>query len=288
MSRKKFLVPVLIFIFGYLTPAAGQYDVPYEPSSYEIVGKMLKLGKVTRNDIVYDLGCGDGRIVITAAKEFGARGVGIDIDPVRIKESRENAEKAGVADRVRFIEQNLFSAEIGEATAVMLFLWPEVNLKLRPKLFRELNPGVRIVSHEHSMGDWVSDDTIKVDDEDWNHTIYFWVLPANVSGTWEWTMPGPTGGKQYILRLEQKFQIVKGTLSADGADIPLHDISLEGKRLRFACEATVGNKKETLKFDGMAEGNRIAGDIVSKSLKKNGKGAWKATRDPSTIIPLDE
>jgi ribosomal protein L11 methylase PrmA len=151
MTRRFFFGMMLAFMAGCLNQAAGQYDVPYEPSEYDVVEKMLKLGKVTRNDIVYDLGCGDGRIVITAVKEYGARGVGVDIDPVRIAESKENAKKAGVTDRIRFIEQNLFSADIHEATAVMLFLWPEVNLKLRPKLFRELQPGVRIVSHEHTM-----------------------------------------------------------------------------------------------------------------------------------------
>ncbi|MHB9031271.1 MAG: SAM-dependent methyltransferase [Candidatus Latescibacterota bacterium] len=288
MTRKSFCGLLLVLIFGCLNQATGQYDVPYEPSEYEIVEKMLKLGKVTRNDIVYDLGCGDGRIVITAVKEFGARGVGIDIDPVRIAESRENAKKAGVTDRIRFIEQNLFSADIGEATALMLFLWPEVNLKLRPKLFRDLKPGVRIVSHEHSMGDWQPDGTAKVDTKDWNHVIYLWVLPANVSGTWEWAVSGQDGEKRYVLRLEQKFQMVSGVLSAGGVDIPVRDISLEGKRLRFTIEETIGKKKETVMFDGVADENRIEGDLISRSRKNAGKSAWKATRNPATIIPLHE
>ena len=124
-------------------------DVPYEPSSEEVVRAMIEIAKVGKDDLVYDLGCGDGRIVIAAAQKAGARGVGVDLDPERIKESRENALKANVADRVHFFQQDLFQTEIGKATVVMLYLWPEVNLKVRPKLFRELKPGTRVVSHEY-------------------------------------------------------------------------------------------------------------------------------------------
>ena len=128
-------------------------DVGYMPTPYEIVEKMLSMANVRNNDLVYDLGCGDGRVVVMAAKERGATGVGVDLDPVRIKESEENARKAGVADRVRFFQQNTSSkTEIGEATVVMLYLWPEVNIRLRSKLFAELKPGTRILSDNHDMG----------------------------------------------------------------------------------------------------------------------------------------
>jgi len=131
-----------------------QPDVHWEPTSDEVVTAMLKLGGVKKGDVVYDLGCGDGRIVIAAAKEFGVHGVGIDIDPQRIAESRANAKKAGVTRLVKFIEADLFEADIHEATVVTLFLWPSVNMKLRPKLLKELKPGTRVVSHSHDMGDW--------------------------------------------------------------------------------------------------------------------------------------
>jgi SAM-dependent methyltransferase len=151
-----------------------QPDVHWEPTSDEVVTAMLKLGGVTKNDVVYDLGCGDGRIVIAAAKEFGARGVGIDIDPQRIAESRANAKKAGVTKMVKFIEADLFEADIHEATVVTLFLWPSVNMKLRPKLLKELRPGTRVVSHSHDMGDWPPEQQWDVD----GARLYLWTIPA--------------------------------------------------------------------------------------------------------------
>ena len=150
-------------------------DVRYEPSSPEVVREMLRLAGVTKNDIVYDLGCGDGRIVIAAAKEIGARGVGIDIDPERIKDANENARKAGVTNRLQFRNEDLFEADIREATVVTLYMWPWVNLKLRPKLLKELKAGARVVSHSHDMDDWEPQKTIEVD----GHKIYFWTIPAS-------------------------------------------------------------------------------------------------------------
>jgi ribosomal protein L11 methylase PrmA len=135
---------------------------------------MLKLAGVTKADVVYDLGCGDGRIVIAAARDFGARGVGIDIDPQRIAESQENARTAGVAGRVIFREQDLFEADFREATVVTLFLWPSLNLKLRPKLLKELKPGTRIVSYMHDMGDWAAEKSVDVG----YRQIHLWTVPA--------------------------------------------------------------------------------------------------------------
>jgi len=136
---------------------------------------MLKVAQVTKDDIVYDLGSGDGRIVITAAKERGARGIGIDIDPQRIREAEENARKAGVTDKVRFLQKDLFETDIHEATVVTLYLLPSLNLKLRPKLFKDLRPGTRVVSHSFDMGDWKPDQVIDVD----GRTVYYWVIPKN-------------------------------------------------------------------------------------------------------------
>lgn len=132
-------------------------DVPYVPTSDKAVREMLKLAGVKKSDVVYDLGCGDGRIVISAAKNYGARGVGIDIDPERIKQARENARKAGIENLVQFAENDLFAADIHEATVVTLFLLPHINLKLRPKLLKELKPGTRIVSNTFDMGNWKPD-----------------------------------------------------------------------------------------------------------------------------------
>lgn len=138
---------------------------------------MLKVATVGKDDIVYDLGSGDGRIVITAAKEYGARGVGIDIDPERVAEATANAQQAGVSHLVRFLSQDLFRTNLSEATVVTIYLLPGLNLKLRPKLLAELKPGTRVVSHAFDMGNWVPDKTLEVDGE----RIYFWTFPAGAS-----------------------------------------------------------------------------------------------------------
>jgi tRNA G37 N-methylase Trm5 len=148
-------------------------DVPYVPTPQVVVDKMLEVAAVTKEDVIYDLGSGDGRIVITAAKKYGIRGVGVDIDPQRINEANANAVLAGVADRVKFIEQDLFKTDLKEASVVTLYLLPEVNLKLRPKLWSELKPGTRVVSHAFDMGDWKPEKTIQVA----GRTIYYWVIP---------------------------------------------------------------------------------------------------------------
>jgi precorrin-6B methylase 2 len=157
-------------------------DVPFVPTTEEAVQAMLKLAGVQKSDIVYDLGCGDGRIVVAAAKDFGARGVGIDIDPKRIAEAKENVRKAGVESRVQIKEGDLFEADIREATVVTLFLLPDVNEKLRPKLFRDLKPGTRVVSNTFQMGDWKPEKTVTVGDGDefetyLSHVLYLWTVP---------------------------------------------------------------------------------------------------------------
>ena len=156
-------------------------EVPYVPTTDEAVAAMLKLADVKKTDIVYDLGCGDGRIVIAAAKSFGARAVGIDIDPVRIGEAKENAQKAGVEKLVRFEENDLFKSDIHEATVVTLFLLSSVNLRLRPKLLQDLKPGTRVVSNTFDMGDWRPEKEITVggpDEQSYlSHRLYLWTIP---------------------------------------------------------------------------------------------------------------
>lgn len=152
-------------------------DVPYEPSPPEVVKTMLDLANVGPNDLVYDLGSGDGRIVIMAAKDYGARGVGVDIDPQRIAESNANARRAGVTDRVRFFEGDLFATDYSAATVVTLFLWPNINMQLRPVL-RALKPGTRIVSYVHDLGDWRPDKVVKVQARHGERNVYLWVVPA--------------------------------------------------------------------------------------------------------------
>ena len=154
-------------------------DVPYEPTPQPVVAEIVKLGQIGTNDVVYDLGCGDGRIVIAAAK-IGARGVCVDIDPERIRESRANAENAGVAHRILFLQQDLFDTDIRDATVVFLFLWPEVNLKLRPKLWRELKPDTRVISYVHDMGDWAPQETRNVEGTRGPRKLLLWTIHAGV------------------------------------------------------------------------------------------------------------
>jgi len=193
MSLRRFALVVLVLMTGVVA-AAGQGplapataapdaqqnpplrspDVIYVPTPPEVVQAMLKAAKVGAGDVVYDLGCGDGRIVITAVKDFGAaRGIGIDIDPQRIKEATENLHVAGVGDRVRFLNQDLFETNFSEASVVTLYLLPSLNLKLRPKLLKELKPGTRIVSHAFDMGDWKPEQELDVD----GRTVYLWIVP---------------------------------------------------------------------------------------------------------------
>ena len=148
-------------------------DVPYVPTPPDVVEQMLRLATVHKGDVVYDLGCGDGRIVIMAAEKFGANATGVDIDPERIKEARENAQKAGVTDRVKFVQGDLFTAQIKPATVVTLYLLPSVNEKLKPRLLSELKPGTRVVSHSFDMGDWKPDKTIEVN----GRRVYLCTIP---------------------------------------------------------------------------------------------------------------
>jgi ubiquinone/menaquinone biosynthesis C-methylase UbiE len=155
--------------------AVASAQVPFVRTPKRVVSAMLEIAGVGPNDVVYDLGSGDGRLVVTAAKRFGARGVGIDMDPVRIAEGIASAKAQGVADKVRFIEQDFFEADISEATVVTLYLVPHINLKLRPKLWRELKPGTRVVSHNYDMGDWKPQRKVRVG----LHTVYYWTIPEN-------------------------------------------------------------------------------------------------------------
>ena len=190
MSRRIIRLPVSVLIAAALvgcsagTPPDGaeatapaKLDVIFVATDLEIVNAMLTLANVTRDDIVYDLGCGDGRIVIAAAKEFGARGVGVDLDPRRIREAQANAVRAGIADRVTFRVQDIFDADIQPATVVTLFLSPELNAWLRPKLTSQLKPGSRIVSHRYGIGDWVPERTDTLSIRGTRNHIFLWRVP---------------------------------------------------------------------------------------------------------------
>ena len=291
------ILPCLVMAVGFVfnpiqrvaasQPASGgqekiKLDVHYEPSSEDVVQIMLDMAEVGEKDLVYDLGCGDGRIVIAAAQQRGARGIGVDLDPERIKESLANARRAGITDRVQFFQENLFQTEIGRATVVMLYLYPDVNLKLRPKLFRELKPSTRVVSHSHDMETWEPDQTRTASN---GHKIYFWVMPANVSGTWEWTLPGEKD--RYALTISQQFQKVSASLQLGSAAVPVKELQVRGDRFQFTVERLIQGKKQTLHFAGRVRGHLMEGTAVETTGSSQKQQTWKANRIPASMKPLD-
>ena len=291
LRRILFPLILVIWVLMFLLTAHSQEplpEVPYVPTPEEVVVGMLKMAGVSQNDVVYDLGCGDGRIVITAAKLFGARGGGVDNDPNLIRQSNENARRAGVADRVKFVEQDLFETDIREATVVTLYLLPELNLQLRPKLFRDLRPGSRIVAHEFDMGDWRPDNMAKVDRVKFYYygripyekdtCFYSWVIPAKAEGVWRWTLSTLSGDRDYVLRLAQKFQEISGTVLGGGKEAPIAPARLVGDRLRFTLREDTGKEIVVMQFDGRINGNKIAGHVEVQGGPFAGNHTWAAKR----------
>lgn len=231
-----------------------ELDAPYVPTAEPIVKSMLVLGGVGPNDIVYDLGSGDGRLPIAAVKEFGAKkGVGIDLDPVRVAEAKANAKKAGVEDRVIFHQGDMFEFDFSEATLLPLYLLPEMMLKLRPKML-DMKPGTRIVAHDYALGDWKADKF----ETHGNATLYFWIVPAKVNGTWQWRM----NGKDYSVEINQTYQQVAGTMHADSVKASLDIPMLVGDSLKFEARLQAPNGTQPLAFDGKVNGDSIDATVV--------------------------
>ena len=248
---------------GYAQTGTGEDFVPYSgqpgkdvvwvPSPQELVDTMLNMAKVTPSDFVMDLGSGDGRTVITAAKR-GATAMGIEYNPEMVALALRNAGKEGVSARATFIEADLFKTDLSKATVITMFLLPRINLELRPKIL-DLKPGTRIVSNSFDMGDWKPDQTTNLQDEciSWC-TAYLWIVPAKVSGTWKLD-----NGQ---IRIEQEFQEIFGTLTVSGKDVNFTG-KLDGERINFDAGGT--------EYTGTVSGNTISGT-------RAGGGSWKATR----------
>jgi SAM-dependent methyltransferase len=245
------------------------------------------MANVGKDDILYDLGCGDGRIVITAAQLYGTHGVGVDIDPDRIMESQENAALAKVAHLVRFLEQDLFKTDFHEATVVSLYLLTSVNLRLRPLLLSQLRPGTRVVSHNYGMDDWKPDQSSVVTVNEVSHNVYFWIIPANVSGTWEWTWVENSKKVHYLMELEQQFQRLSAKIKRGNQELDLRDILLTGDKIQFTAEKKEGGKITAMVFTGLASGHTMEGSVEIREGNKLNKKTWKATRNPATMKPLD-
>lgn len=236
------------------SPAAAQddLDVPYVPTPPEVVDEMLRLGDPAPGDTLYDLGSGDGRIVIAAARRWGTTGVGVELDSGRVATAREKAAEAGVDGQVRFVRGDLFEADLRPADVVTLYLFPEVNLDLRPKLFEQLDPGDRVVSHDFDMGAWSADSVVRVATPDGGtSTVYLWVMPADVEGTWEVTVGG---SRPLTLEVDQRFQRIRPALSGGGR---VTDARVRGDSVAFTLRGVPGTGGARLR--GVVEGGRMAG-----------------------------
>jgi SAM-dependent methyltransferase len=260
-------------------------DVLYVPTPHDIVTEMLRLAGVTSDDVVYDLGSGDGRVVIAAATRYGARGVGVDIDPQRVREGRANARQAGVADRVQFLQQDLFETDIREASVVALYLLPSLNMKLRPKLLTELRPGTRVVSHDFDMDDWAPDQVLQLPDASYRDTVYYWVIPAEVAGVWRWRTATPAGEQQYALRLQQRFQKVSGTISSNDGETPITNARLMGDQLQFSAATGAQGRQVTLSFNGRISRDTMQGRVEVQDGTSAGQYDWTAHREADAATP---
>lgn len=219
-------------------------DVPFVPTDNGVIEAMLELGEVCSRDIVYDLGSGDGRILVAAAKERCARGIGIEIDPLRIADAMEYAGNTRVEYLVDFIEGDIFDADVSEATVVTLYLLDSVNVQLRPMLLSQLRPGARIISHAFDMGDWRADKRLEVG----GINIYKWIVPAQVQGTWEWD---GVNGEPYRVELQQKYQEITGQAWESGVNVPLAPARLHGNflELKIGKAGTPAARNFLLTFD---------------------------------------
>jgi precorrin-6B methylase 2 len=235
-------------------PSASQLDAPYVVTSYAIVDRMLAMAEVGPNDFLIDLGSGDGRIVIAAALNHGARGLGVDIDSARIAESRENAMRAGVEDKVSFRLEDLFETDIREASVVTMYLLSSVNLRLRPRLLEELRPGTRIVSHAYDLGEWQADNT----DEVKGAQIYLWIVPAKVEGHWQ--LEG-LDEEPIRLTFDQEYQKIDGAVRRGNSVIPLREARLDGDRIHF----TFDNGEGAHRFSGRVAENVILPEDESEN-----------------------
>lgn len=246
---------------GYV-PEIGQQgkDVVWVPTPQALVDVMLEIAKVTPDDYVIDLGSGDGRTVISAAK-LGAAAVGVEFNPEMVALSRKNAREAGLADKVKFIEGDLFETDLSAATVITMFLLPELNLRLRPLLL-ELKPGTRIVSNTFSMGDWEADYKVTTE-ENWNswNTALLWIVPARVEGSWKF-LKGE-------LILSQDYQMINGAYKVDGKNATINGEGLRGNIISFSINGD--------KYTGSVDGEKMSGIITDPS--GNRKGEWAATKN---------
>ena len=260
-------------------------DVVWLPTPMVVVEEMLALAGVGPEDVLYDLGSGDGRTVVTAAKRFSVgRAVGVEMRQHLLRRSRKVAHRAGVRSKVHFVRENLFETDLAGATVVTLYLLPRLNLKIRPRLLRTLSPGTRIVSHDFGMDDWDPDRTVRLSapfgGEDGfvvDHKLHLWVVPADVAGRWQWSLHGEGGTRTFDLELGQRFQKVHGALIADGRRYPIRKAKLGGNHIGFTLRKVPGLGTKA-RFDGRVIGDRITGTLEIRGGPANAGHGWMAKR----------
>lgn len=273
--HKRFFLNILLLSWALLPQAQAQLspDVPFVPTPYVVIEEMLRLAAVTPQDFVMDLGSGDGRVLVTAAKKFGARGMGVDLDEDLVAQSIESAAAAGVADRVKFLQQDLFKTDLAPATVITMYLLPGVMMRLRPQLLN-LKPGTRLVSHDFLLGDWKPDETTQI-----RKNAFLWIVPAKVAGLWRARIPLSGGEHTIMLELRQKFQQVDGQAQFDGRHAQVWEPRLSGDRLSFVIVDDRDREDEAgLYFEG-----RVSGDVIEGRFRRGAGRAqtvheWRAVR----------
>jgi len=256
----------------------GVGDVVYVPTPQIVVEEMLRMAKVGPRDFVIDLGSGDGRMVITAAKKFGARGFGVDLDTVLLKVSNENARREGVADRARFVEQNLFETDLSQATVITSYLLPEMNEKLRPKILN-LKPGTRMVAHDYNMGEWGPDEqkTLDVPEKTVGNPgksyIYLWIVPARVAGHWQ---PAAKSAAPWEFDLTQRFQLIDGTAKSGNQAVKLRTLDLQGDQISIIFLTKPGDNTTRHEFQGTVKGDAIEGTLKLGEGAEQKQQPWSA------------
>ncbi|HKA42747.1 MAG TPA: methyltransferase domain-containing protein [Burkholderiales bacterium] len=251
---------------------------PYVPTPQKVVDAMLDLAGVRASDFVIDLGSGDGRIVLTAATRHQARGMGVDIDQELVDRANGSAQRLAIADRVRFIRQDVHAADLSQATVLTLYLLPGMMTSLRPKILKELRPGARIVSHDFDFGDWKPDRTVEVETPEkydligtWTSMLHLWIVPAPVQGVWSGDLPGANGAR-FQLEINQAYQRFEGRVTRNGREFALRDGQIDGSRIRFSVPRASG--KGTEQFTAIVNGEQMAGEARGEEA---GAVKWTAT-----------
>jgi hypothetical protein len=266
-------------------------DVPYVTTATNVVETMLDMAQVTAKDNLIDLGSGDGRIVIDAVKKRGASGTGIELSPHLVRIAREEAAKQGVAARAVFKEGNLFNFDLHEASVLTMYLFPQINIRLRPRLFEQLKPGTRVVSHDFHMDAWQPDMQREVPVPGKSYgpprsTIYLWVIPANAAGTWRWRLLVNNTPMVFEATIAQRFQKPEITASIDGVRAPASEVELRGNQLRFRLTRQHYGQPLTLDFSGRIADDEAAG-TVKVSVGEDATLEWRAARSERGKIRLD-